>query len=647
MKKKNTQVINSFSLLSDHDIYLFKEGTHFRLYEKLGSNVIENEGIKGTFFAVWAPNAESVSVIGDFNGWNAETHPLSVRWDDSGIWEGFIPGLKQGTLYKYHIVSRINKYVVDKGDPFAFYWELPPNTASIVWDLTYKWDDKAWITQRKKAQSLQSPVSIYEVHLGSWKRDPSKPDRILSCAEIAPELTEYVKDMGFTHVELLPVMEHPFYGSWGYQTVGYFAPSSRYGNCQDFMKLIERLHNDNIGVILDWVPSHFPSDEYGLGFFDGTHLYEHADPRRGFHPDWKSLIFNYGRNEVRSFLISSVFFWLDKYHADGMRVDAVASMLYLDYSRKEGEWVPNIKGGRENLEAVDFLQKLNIWVHKEFPYTYTIAEESTSWPKVSRSVEDGGLGFSMKWNMGWMHDTLEYLSKDPVYRKHHHDKLTFSIWYAFSENYVLPLSHDEVVHGKGSLLRKMPGDEWQKFANLRALFGYMYMHPGKKLLFMGGEIGQYNEWNHNSSQDWHLLQDAVNVNLNKWISDLNHFYKSEPALYELDFDNRGFEWIDLQDAEKSIISFIRRAKSDDKLLTVVCNFTPTPRYNYRVGVPIGGYWKEVLNSDAKDYGGSGHGNIGGVGASPASFYGKFDYSLSITLPPLAVLVFKPKESISE
>jgi len=647
MKNKDTQVINTFSLITDHDVYLFKEGNHFRLYEKLGSHIVESEGIKGTFFAVWAPNAESVSVIGDFNGWNAVTHPLKVRADESGIWEGFIPGVGQGTLYKYHIVSRFNNYSVDKGDPFAFYWELPPNTASIVWGLDYEWDDEKWIERRQQARSLETPVSIYEVHLGSWKRDPSEPERLLSCGEIASELAKYVKDMGFTHVEFLPVMEHPFYGSWGYQTAGYFAPSRRYGNCQDFMTLVDRLHQNNIGVILDWVPSHFPSDEYGLGYFDGTHLYEHADPRRGFHPDWKSLIFNYGRNEVRSFLISSAFFWLDKYHCDGIRVDAVASMLYLDYSRKQGEWIANVKGGRENLEAIDFLQKLNIWVHKEFPGIYTIAEESTSWPMVSRPVENGGLGFSMKWNMGWMHDTLEYISKESIYRKYHQDKLTFSIWYAFSENFILPLSHDEVVHGKGSLLRKMPGDKWQKFANLRTLFGYMYMHPGKKLLFMGDEFGHNNEWNHNVSLDWHLLQDNLNENLSRWVRDLNNFFKAEPALYELDFNSNGFEWIDLNDAEKSIISFLRRTESGDDLLAVVCNFTPSPRYNYKVGVPVGGYWKEVLNSDAKEYGGSGHGNVGEVEASPASFYGKFDYSLSITLPPLAVLVFKQEEGKSE
>ncbi len=640
MENQHTKVLNTFSLLTDHDIYLFKQGNHFRLYEKFGAHVMENEGVEGTFFAVWAPNAESVSIIGDFNDWDPGVHPLKVRLDGSGIWEGFVPDVGQGTLYKYHIVSRLDNYAVDKGDPFSFYWELPPQTASIVWDLNYKWSDRAWMKRRQQTNIFEAPVSIYEVHLGSWKRDPSEPKRVLSCGEVGPELVKYVKEAGFTHIEFLPIMEHPFYGSWGYQTAGYFAPSRRYGSCQDFMALIDHLHQNDIGVILDWVPSHFPSDEYGLGYFDGTHLYEHADPRRGFHPDWKSLIFNYGRNEVRSFLISSAFFWLDKYHADGLRVDAVASMLYLDYSRKEGEWIPNIKGGRENLEAIDFLRQLNEWVHKEYPDVYTIAEESTSWPMVSRGVEVGGLGFSMKWNMGWMHDSLEYFSKDSIYRKYHQDKLTFSIWYAFSENFILPLSHDEIVHGKGSLLQKMPGDKWQKFANLRALFGYMYTHPGKKLLFMGDEFGQDREWNHNVSLDWHLLQNDQNANLSKWVRDLNHFYRTEQTLYELDFNGSGFEWIDFHDAQKSIISFLRRGKSRKELLAVVCNFTPTPRYNYRVGVPSGGYWKEVLNSDAKEYGGSGHGNTGGVEASPASFYGKYDYSLSITLPPLAIVAFK-------
>jgi len=643
MKNIDAPVINTFSLLTDHDIYLFKEGTHFRLYEKLGCHIVEHQGIRGAFFAVWAPNAESVCVIGDFNQWNSQTHPLAVRWDRSGIWEGFIPGVEQGALYKYHIVSKHNGYAVDKGDPLAFYWELPPDTASVVWGLSYNWNDGDWMRGRAKSQSPGGPISIYEVHPGSWRRDPAEPARILSCAEIAGELARYVKEMGFTHVEFLPVMEHPFYGSWGYQTVGYFAPSRRYGSCQDFMKLVEHLHQNDIGVILDWVPSHFPSDEYGLGFFDGTHLYEHADPKKGFHPDWKSLVFNYGRNEVCSFLISSACFWLDKYHADGLRVDAVASMLYLDYSRKEGEWIPNTAGGRENLEALGFLKQLNTWVHGEYPDTLTIAEESTSWPMVTRPVAAGGLGFDMKWNMGWMHDTLEYFSKDPVHRKYNQDKLTFSIWYAFSENFVMPLSHDEVVHGKGSLLQKMPGDRWQRFANLRALLGYMYMHPGKKLLFMGGEFGQENEWNHDQSIDWHLLQKSENAGLSRWVQDLNRFYKNAVFLHELDFDSRGFEWIDMHDTEKSVISFLRRAESTGDLLAIVCNFTPVPRYNYRVGVPSGGYWKEALNSDAVQYGGSGHGNTGGVEASPASFYGKFDHSLSITLPPLAVLVFEREE----
>ena len=603
MNNKNTQAVNTFSLLSEQDVYLFREGNHFELYEKFGSHIVENEGVRGTYFAAWAPNAKSVSVMGDFNQWNYQSHPLKVRQDGSGIWEGFIPEIGQGTLYKYHIVSNINNYVVDKGDPFAHYWELPPNTASIVWGLEYDWNDLKWMEGRKKFQSPQSPLSIYEVHLGSWKRNPSDPGRILSCAEIASSLAQYIKNMGFTHVEFLPVMEHPFYGSWGYQTTGYFAPSRRYGNCQDFMKLIDYLHQNNIGVILDWVPSHFPTDEYGLGYFDGTHLYEHADPRKGFHPDWKSYIFNYGRNEVRSFLISSAFFWLDKYHADGLRVDAVASMLYLDYSRAEGQWIPNEKGGRENLEAIEFLRKLNGWVHQEYSEILTIAEESTSWPLVSRPVEKGGLGFNMKWNMGWMHDTLDYFSNDPVYRKYNQDKLTFSIWYVFSENFVLPLSHDEVVHGKGSLIRKMPGDQWQQFANLRVLFGYMYMHPGKKLLFMGNEFAQENEWDHNKSLDWHLLQSSFNDKMRNWVNDLNHLYKNESALHELDFENEGFEWIDLHDEENSIISFLRRGKSEEQIFAIICNFTPVPRYNYRVGVPQDGFWKEILNSDAKEYGG--------------------------------------------
>ncbi len=640
MKKTDTHIISDFSLLTEHDIYLFKEGRHFRLYEKLGAHLLQYEGLEGAFFAVWAPNAESVSVIGDFNGWDVSGHRLKVRQDESGIWEGFIPGLGKGALYKYHIVSRLNDYTVDKGDPFSFFWELPPHTASIVTDLKHEWGDGDWMAKRGRGAFGRSPVSVYEVHLGSWRRDPSEPQRILSCGEIANPLAEYVKEMGFTHVEFMPVMEHPFYGSWGYETVGYFAPSRRYGDCQDFMRLVEHLHENGIGVILDWVPAHFPSDEYGLGYFDGTHLYEHADPRRGFHPEWKSLIFNYGRNEVRSYLISSALFWLDKYHADGLRVDGVASMLYLDYSRKEDEWLPNEKGGRENFEAIDFLRQFNEWVHREYPGVYTIAEESTSWPMVSRPLEIGGLGFSMKWNMGWMHDTIEYFTKDPIYRKYYQDRLTFSIWYAFSENFILPLSHDEVVHGKGSLLSKFQSDPWQQFANLRVLLGYMYTQPGKKLLFMGGEFGQGREWDHNSSLDWHLLHNEANAKLRKWVQDLNTLYRNEPALHEMDFEGAGFKWIDFHDAEKSVISFLRYGKSSPEPLAVVCNLTPAPRYNYRVGVPAGGCWREVLNGDAKEYGGSGMGNFGATEASVASFYGQYDFSLSVTLPPLAIVVFK-------
>jgi len=633
------KVIYDVSLFTDYDIYLFKQGNHFRLYEKLGAHLMTVNNIQGAFFGVWAPNAANVSVIGDFNGWNTETHPLRMREDGSGIWEGFIPHIKQGTLYKYHIVSKYNHYEVDKGDPYAFYWEVSPKTASIVWDLSYEWKDKEWMTNRYKSNNLQSPFSIYEVHLGSWRRVPEENNRFLTYREMADYLVKYVKDMGFTHVEFMPLMEHPFYGSWGYQTLGYFAPSSRYGTPQDFMYLIDCLHQHGIGVILDWVPSHFPNDEYGLAYFDGTYLYEHAEPKKRFHPEWNSYIFNHGRYEVRAFLISSALFWLEKYHIDGLRVDAVASMLYLDYGRKEGEWVPNEYGGRENLDAICFLQKFNEIVYKNHPDIQTIAEESTAWPMVTRPTYVGGLGFGMKWNMGWMHDTLEYFSKEPIYRKYHHNQLTFSIWYAFSENFLLPLSHDEVVHGKGSLLSKMAGDDWQKFANLRLLFGYMYTHPGKKLLFMGGEFGQWQEWYHEESLHWHLLEYPHHQGIQKWIRDLNHFYRNEPALYELDFQPEGFEWIDFSNWEESIIIFVRRDKSTKDIILVVCNFTPVPRYNYRVGVPESGFWKEALNSDAQVYGGSGHGNLGGAEAAPIPWHGK-NYSLSLTLPPLGVLIFK-------
>jgi len=633
------KVIYDVSLFTDYDIYLFKQGNHFRLHEKLGAHLMAVNDIQGAFFGVWAPNAASVSVIGDFNGWNTETHPLRVREDGSGIWEGFIPHIKQGSLYKYHIVSKYNHYEVDKGDPYAFYWEVSPKTASIVWDLSYEWKDKEWMKNRYKSNNLQSPFSIYEVHLGSWRRVPEENNRFLTYREMADYLVKYVKDMGFTHVEFMPLMEHPFYGSWGYQTLGYFAPSSRYGTPQDFMNLIDCLHQHGIGVILDWVPSHFPADEYGLAYFDGTYLYEHAEPKKRFHPEWNSYIFNHGRYEVRAFLISSALFWLEKYHIDGLRVDAVASMLYLDYGRKEGEWVPNEYGGRENLDAICFLQKFNEIVYKNHPDIQTIAEESTAWPMVTRPTYVGGLGFGMKWNMGWMHDTLEYFSKEPIYRKYHHNQLTFSIWYAFSENFLLPFSHDEVVHGKGSLLSKMAGDDWQKFANLRVLFGYMYTHPGKKLLFMGGEFGQWQEWYHEESLHWHLLEYPPHQGIQKWIRDLNHFYRNEPALYELDFQPEGFEWIDFSNWEESIISFLRRGKSTKDIILVVCNFTPVPRYNYRVGTPEGGFWKEALNSDAQVYGGSGHGNLGGAEAAPIPRHGK-NYSLSLTLPPLGILIFK-------
>lgn len=621
------------SPFTDMDIYLFKEGNHFRLYEKLGAHLC-NGGVR---FAIWAPNAKSVSVIGEFNNWDKKAHPLSPRQDETGIWEGFIEGIDSGTLYKYHIVSNYNNYEVDKGDPYAFYWERPPKTASIVWDLNYEWKDEKWMKERVKHNSFKSPMSIYEVHLGSWRRFPEEGNRFLTYRELASFLPNYAKEMGFTHVEFLPVMEHPFYGSWGYQSLGYFAPTARYGTPQDFMYLIDVLHQNNIGVILDWVPSHFPNDGHGLVFFDGTHLYEHADPRKGFHPDWKSCIFNYGRNEVRNFLISSALFWLDKYHVDGIRVDAVASMLYLDYSRKDGEWIPNEYGGRENLEAIHFLKRFNEEVYRNYPDVQTIAEESTAWPQVTRPTYLGGLGFGMKWNMGWMHDTLEYFSKDPIFRQYHHNQLTFSIWYAFFENFVLPLSHDEVVYGKGSLIAKMPGDDWQKFANLRALLGYQWLHPGKKLLFMGGELGQWREWNHESSIDWHLLEYPNHEGIRRWVRDLNRLLSSEPALYERDFENTGFEWVDFSDWESSIISFLR--KSENETVLVACNFTPIPRYNYRIGVPSGGFWKEILNSDAKEYGGSGHGNFGGLEATPVPIHGRF-YSLVMTLPPLSVIVFK-------
>ncbi len=628
------------TLFSEFDIHLFREGSHHRLYEKLGSHLMAVKGTLGVYFAVWAPNAEYVSVVGDFNGWDTLSHPLAVRWDGSGIWEGFIPGIGKGTLYKYYLRSKFNGYTVEKGDPFALYWEAPPKTASVVWDLEYKWNDRAWLDKRAQRNSLDSPMSVYEVHLGSWKRIPDEGNRRLTYRELAPQLADYVSQMGFTHVELMPVMEHPFYGSWGYQICGYFAPSHRYGTPQDFMYFVDYLHKKGIGIILDWVPSHFPGDEHGLAYFDGTHLYEHADLRKGFQPDWHSFIYNYGRNEVRNFLISNAMFWCDKYHADALRIDAVASILYLDYSRKTGEWIPNQFGGRENLEAVGFLKKLNESVYHDFPSVQMIAEESTAWPMVTKPTYLGGLGFGMKWNMGWMHDTLEYMSKDPVFRKYHHGTLTFSLLYAFTENFMLPLSHDECSHGKGSLLSKMPGDHWRKCAGLRLLLGYMWMHPGKKLLFMGGEFGQAQEWQHDQSLDWHLLQYPEHAGIRRWVSDLNNFYKNEPALYEVDFSYDGFEWMDVNNYEESVISFLRKSRSHpSETVLAVCNFTPVPRYNYLVGVPFDGFWKEVLNSDAHEYGASGQGNMGGREAAPTPCHGK-PFCLSLTLPPLGIVVLK-------
>ncbi len=626
-------------MLTEHDIYLFKEGTHARLYEKFGCHLGERDGVAGAHFAVWAPNAQRVAAIGDWNGWDAGMHPLQLRDDGSGVWEGFVPGVVRGQAYKYRIESRLGGYQVDKADPFAFLAEAPPRTGSRAWSLEYEWGDAQWMAARGAANGLAAPMSVYEMHLGSWRRVPEDANRFLSYREIAQPLAEYVHELGFTHVELMPITEHPFYGSWGYQTTGYYAPTARYGNPEDFMFLVDTLHQHGIGVILDWVPSHFPGDEHGLVYFDGTSLYEHADPKQGFHPEWTSHIFNYGRNEVRGFLVSSALYWLDRYHVDGLRVDAVASILYLDYARKEGEWVPNRYGGRENIEAVEFLRLLNQAVYRDHPDVQTIAEESTSWPMVSRPVYLGGLGFGLKWNMGWMHDTLKYLSQDPVHRKYHHDQLTFSIWYAFYENFVLPLSHDEVVHGKGALIGKMPGDSWRQFANLRLLYGYMWGHPGKKLLFMGGEFGQRREWAHEESLEWHVLQYAEHEGLRRWVADLNRLYRAEPALHQIDFEQPGFEWVDCNDSEQSVLSFLRRPRDGSALVLVVCNFTPVPRMNYVVGVPGGGYWREIANSDATLYGGSGMGNLGGIEAAPVAAHGRF-HSLAITLPPLAVLMFK-------
>ncbi len=638
VKRPSVPVRHDITLLSDDDLYVFNEGSHHKLYERLGAHLMTADGVAGTYFAVWAPNASRVHVTGEFNSWDKTSHPLQAI-GKSGIWGGFVAGIGAGTLYKYYIVSRYHNYSVDKADPFAFFSEIPPRTASIVCDLDYEWGDETWMKKRRDRNALDAPISVYEIHLGSWQRVPGEGNRYLTYRELAPRLVEYIKQLGFTHVEFLPLMEHPFYGSWGYQTTGYFAPTSRYGTPQDFMYLIDYLHQHGIGVILDWVPSHFPNDEHALAFFDGTHLYEHKDPRQGIHPDWNSYIFNYSRNEVRSFLTSSALFWLDRYHADGLRVDAVASMLYLDYGRKEGKWIPNKYGGRENLEAIAFLKQLNEVVYQEHPDVQTIAEESTSWPMVSRPTYLGGLGFGMKWDMGWMHDTLEYMCKDPVYRKYHQNNLTFRMLYAFYENFTLPLSHDEVVYGKGSLLGKMPGDDWQKFANLRLLFGYMYAQSGKKLLFMGGEFGQWREWAHEESLEWQLLQYPPHSGLQQWVADLNRFYQSQPALHQLDFEGAGFEWIDCNDIERSVVSLIRKGRSETDNIVVVCNFTPETLFKYRIGVPLPGLWAELLNSDAVKYGGSGQGNRRAVRTSKTPLHGR-PYSLALTLPPLAAIFLK-------
>ena len=630
-------------MLTEQDIYLFKEGTYFDSYEKLGAHPRRANAATcepaGTHFALWAPNARSVAVVGDFNGWDGAAHPLEARGDSSGIWSGFLDGVGPGARYKYQIVSQHGDYCVDKSDPFAFFCEPPPRTASVVWDLDYTWGDAEWIKRRADTNTLPAPWSIYEVHAGSWRRVPEEGNRSLSYRELAQQLGDYALDMGFTHVELMPIMEHPFYGSWGYQVTGYFAPTSRYGTPQDLMYLIDCLHQRGVGVILDWVPSHFPNDEHGLAYFDGTHLYEHADPRQGFHPEWKSAIFNYGRAEVRDFLASSALFWLKKFHADALRVDGVASMLYLDYGRSSGEWIPNTYGGNENLDAVSFLKRLNEAVYRDRRDVHTIAEESTAWPMVSRPTYLGGLGFGLKWNLGWMHDTLRYFATDPLFRKYHHGQLTFSLWYAFTENFVLPLSHDEVVYGKGSLIGKMHGDEWQQFANLRLLVGYMWGHPGKKLLFMGGEFGQRSEWHHDGSLDWHVLQYPLHAGMQNWVRELNRFYRAATPLHALDFSWEGFEWIDCTDSESSVIAFLRKSAGGE-LVLVVCNFTPALRTDYRIGVPRGGFWRERLNSDAAEYGGSGVGNFGGVEAAPLPAHGRF-HSLALRLPPLGVLFLTP------
>ncbi|QRM90494.1 1,4-alpha-glucan branching protein GlgB [Lacinutrix sp. WUR7] len=626
------------SLFTDFDISLFKSGKHYKLYEKFGSHITTVDGVEGTYFSVWAPSAKQVSVIGDFNFWKEGEHLLNVRWDESGIWEGFIPSVGKGTTYKYKIESHNNGIKTEKADPYARRFEHNPKTASIVWEDEYGWKDSKWMKSRKKKNALDAPFSVYEVHLGSWKQQIEE-NRFLSYVELADQLVDYVKEMNFTHVELMPIMEFPYDPSWGYQVTGYFAPTSRFGYPEEFKLLVDKLHQNDIGILLDWVPSHFPEDAHGLGFFDGSCLYEHPDKRRGYHQDWKSLIFNYGRNEVKSFLISNALFWLDQYHADGLRVDAVASMLFLDYSREEGQWEPNIHGGRENLEAIAFMEELNQAIYGTFPDVQAIAEESTSFPGVSKPVFLGGLGFGMKWMMGWMHDTLQYFSKEPVYRKHHQNDLTFSMTYAFTENFMLPLSHDEVVYGKKSILNRMPGDEWQKFANLRLLYSYMFTHPGTKLLFQGAEFGQSEEWNFQKSLDWHLLQYKPHKGVQKLIKDLNTLYKTEPALHEKQFVQEGFEWIDYNDAENSVLVFIRKGNKPKDNLIIACNMTPVPREGYRIGLPKKGKLKEVFNSNEKDYFGTGDFKNKTLISEAKSWQFRKN-SVVLNIPPLTMLAFK-------
>lgn len=634
-----TTPVQSYSKLTDFDAHLFKEGKHYELYKVLGSRVTTVDGTPGVYFAVWAPSAESVRVMGDFNGWSKEAHPLFPRWDSSGIWEGFIPNISETTAYKYAIETESGQ-ILEKGDLYARHWETPPATASKVWNGHYRWKDKGWMTERHKANGFHQPQSVYEVHLGSWKRKNDGRD-FYTYKDLANELVPYVKEMGFSHVEFMPVMEHPFYGSWGYQIHGYYAPTSRFGTPEDFKFLVDAFHQAGIGVILDWVPSHFPNDAHGVYQYDGSSLYEHADPRQGFHPDWNSYIFNYGRNEVRSFLISNALWWLEEYHIDGLRVDAVASMLYLDYSREQDGWVPNIHGGRENLEAISLLQELNTAAYGKFPDIIMIAEESTSWPNVSGPTYNGGLGFGQKWMMGWMNDTLKYFQEDPINRKYHHNEISFSLTYAFTENFMLPLSHDEVVHGKGALIERMPGDEWQRFANLRLLYGYMFTHPGTKLLFMGCEFGQTQEWKHDQSLDWHLLNHDPHQGMKKLVADLNELYKSEPALHEENFSQNGFEWIDYGDHKNSVLAYIRKAPRAHEFVICVCNFTPQTLTGYRIGVPQKGIFEEVFNTDNQHYWGSGFTNGAPLHsiAEPAHSY---DQSILINLPPLGVTVIKLK-----